>query len=89
MSIHKPSKKDFTLSLQRNNNITNLPSNLFSLEKDIQSSLENVRIIQKNLVYIVSLPKRFLDNEVISFFLFFRNFLQLMTILDNTEKLKN
>ena len=64
MSLPKETNKMQGFPINTQNNLSHIPSNLFTIEKEFQSSLENVRIIQKNMVYIVSIPPRFLDNEV-------------------------
>lgn len=40
------------------------PMNLFSREKELYGPLQNLRIIQKNLVYIIGLSKELIQQEV-------------------------
>lgn len=40
------------------------PMNLFSREKELYGPLQNLRIIQKNLVYIIGLSKDLIQQEV-------------------------
>ena len=45
------------------NPISYLPMNLFSREKELRTPLQNMRIIQKNLVYLIGLSKELIDKE--------------------------
>ena len=45
------------------NSIAYLPMNLFSREKELRTPLQNMRIIQKNLVYLIGLSKDLIDKE--------------------------
>lgn len=45
------------------NSISYLPMNLFSREKELRTPLQNMRIIQKNLVYLIGLSKDLIDKE--------------------------